>query len=123
MPYPQTAQEWCAHHGVEVTDGVATLFKAVDADFNSYRGLSYAPGSLPQRTGLGRRRAGVRRRHPSLPRPGLALARSYGAQRFVACPVRVEDIAVYPGGDYKDVVKVPGVCAPVYEVDELGRPR
>ena len=122
MPYPQTAQEWCEHHGVEVTDGVATLFKAVDSDFNSYHGLSYAPGSQPQAAdwdgGEQECGGGI---HLS-PRPGLAMARTYGAQRFLACPVRVADIVVHPAGDYQDVVKVPAVCAPVYEVDARGRP-
>jgi hypothetical protein len=36
--------------------------------------------------------------------------------------VRVADIVTYPDGDYPDTVKAPGVCAPVYEVDEAGRP-
>ena len=36
----------------------------------------------------------------------------------MACPVRVEDMAVHPSGDYPDKVKAPGVCAPVYEVHE-----
>ena len=35
---------------------------------------------------------------------------------------RLAEIVTYPGGDYPDTVKAPGVCAPVYEVDEQGRP-
>ena len=42
--------------------------------------------------------------------------------RFVACPVRLEDMVVHPNGDYPDKVKVSGVCAPVYEVHEDGTP-
>jgi hypothetical protein len=42
--------------------------------------------------------------------------------RFVACPVRVEDIVPHPRGVYPDKVKARGVCAPVYEVDEDGTP-
>ena len=85
-PAPQTAQEWCDHYGVEVEDGVATLYKAVDADFNSYHGMSYRPGTQPQAPdwdgGEEECGGGI---HLS-PRPGLALPRTYGARRFVACP-------------------------------------
>ena len=42
--------------------------------------------------------------------------------RFVACPVRLEDMAVDLNGDYPNKVKVSGVCAPVYEVHEDGTP-
>jgi hypothetical protein len=121
-PAPQTAQEWCDLYGVEVNDGVATLYKAVDGEFNSYHGMSYLPGTQPQAPdwdgGEEECGGGI---HLS-PRPGLALPRTYGALRFVACPVRVADIVTHPAGFYPDTVKAPGVCAPVYEVDELGRP-
>jgi hypothetical protein len=84
--------------------------------------MSYLPGSQPQAPdwdgGEQECGGGI---HLS-PRPGLALPRTYGAHRFVACPVRVADIVTHPGGDYPDTVKAPGVCAPVYEVDDLGRP-
>jgi hypothetical protein len=121
-PAPQTAQEWCDLYGVEVRDGIATLYKAVDSEFKSYHGMSYLPGTEPQAPdwdgGEAECGGGI---HLS-PRPGLALPRTYGARRFVACPVRVADIVTHPGGYYPDTVKAPGVCAPVYEVDELGRP-
>jgi hypothetical protein len=42
--------------------------------------------------------------------------------RFVACPVRLEDIVFHPDGDYPDKVKAGAVCAPVYEVLEDGTP-
>lgn len=116
------AEEWCSHHGVEVNDGVAILFKAVDEDFNSYHGMSYRPGTEPfapdwdggeQECGGGL--------HFS-PRPTFALARPDDSMRFVACPVRLEEIVVYPRGDYPDQVKAPRVAAPVYEVHEDGTP-
>lgn len=122
VPAPQTALEWCEHYGVEIVDGVATLFKAVDAEFNSYHGMSYRPGTQPQAPDWdgGEQECGGGL-HLS-PNPGLALPRTYGARRFVACPVRVADIVTRPDGYYPDIVKAPGLCAPVYEVDELGRP-
>ena len=42
--------------------------------------------------------------------------------RFVACPVRLTDIAVHPRPVYPDKVKARAVCAPVYEVREDGTP-
>lgn len=122
VPVPATAEEWCEFYGVEARDGVATLYKAVDRDFNSYHGMSYAPGSQPTAPDWdgGERECGGGI-HLS-PYPALAVPRTYGATRFVACPVRLAEIVTYPGGDYPDTVKAPGVCAPVYEVDEQGRP-
>ncbi len=60
--------EWCAYYGVEVDDGVAILYKAVDEEFSSYHGGSYRPGTEPTRRRLGRRRAGMRRRACICPR-------------------------------------------------------
>ena len=120
-PFPANAEEWCEFYGVEVRNGIATLFKAVDRDFNSYHGMSYAPGSQPRAPDWdgGERECGGGI-HLS-PDPALAVPRTYGATRFVACPVRLAEIVTHPGGDYPDTVKAPGVCAPVYEVDEQGR--
>ncbi len=122
VPAPTTAQEWCDLHGIEVVDGVVTLYKAVDDEFNSYHGMSYLPGTEPRAPdwdgGAEECGGGI---HLS-PRPALAVPHTYGAHRFVACPVRVADIVTHPDGFYPDTVKAPGVCAPVYEVDELGRP-
>ena len=48
---PDTAEKWCEHYGVEVKDGNAMLFKAVDDDWSTDRarrvGITYAPGQLP----------------------------------------------------------------------------
>jgi len=117
-----SAEEWCEYYGVEVNQGVAILFKAVDEDFNSYHGTSYQPGTEPfapdwdggeQECGGGL--------HFS-PRPTFALPRPDDSMRFVACPVRLEDIVVHPSGTYPEMVKAPRVCAPVYEVQEDGTP-
>ena len=44
------------------------------------------------------------------------------ATRYVACPVRLEDIAINGREANTGKVKAKGVCAPVYEVDEQGQP-
>jgi hypothetical protein len=119
---PQTAEEWCAHYGVTIEDGVAVLYKAVDDDFVSHHGTSYRPGTEPRATDWDGGQAECGGGLHLAPRPGLALPRSYGARRFVACPVRVADIAIHANGLYLGTAKVPEVCAPVYEVDALGQP-
>jgi hypothetical protein len=119
---PRTAAEWCDYYGVPVQDGVATLFKAVDENFGSYHGVSYRPGSEPRAPDWdgGERECGGGL-HFS-PRPTFALPVPDDDMRFVACPVRVEDIVFRPDGVYPDKVKAGGVCAPVYEVHEDGTP-
>jgi hypothetical protein len=119
---PATAAEWCAYYGVEVQDGVAVLFKAVEDDFSTYHRGSYVPGTEPSAAdwdgGALECGAGL---HFS-PRPTFALLHPDDRVRFVACPVRLEDIAVHPQGVYPDKVKARAVCAPVYEVHEDGTP-
>ncbi|MGH2979649.1 MAG: hypothetical protein ACRDLQ_08425 [Solirubrobacterales bacterium] len=117
---PRTAEEWCAYYGVPVEGGVAILYKAVDDDFESYHGASYRPGSEPTATDWdgGEQECGGGL-HFS-PRPTFALAAPTDAMRFVACPVRLDDIAFRPDALYPDKVKARGVCAPVYEVREDG---
>ena len=118
----RTADEWCGFYGVEVEDGVATLFKAVDDDYTSQYGTAYTPGSQPQADDWdeGERECGGGL-HFS-PTPALALEFSPRATRYVACPVRLEDIAINGREANAGKVKAKGVCAPVYEVDEQGRP-
>jgi hypothetical protein len=118
--YPQTAEEWCAYYGVPVEDGVVTLYKAVDENYESYHGTSYRPGSSPSAEDWdgGEQECGGGL-HFS-PRPTFALAAPSDEMRFVACPVRLADIAFHPGGVYPKKVKARAVCAPVYEVHEDG---
>jgi hypothetical protein len=117
---PTNPEEWCAYYGVPVRDGVATLYKAVDDDFESYHGTSYRPGSQPSAPDWdgGEKEFGGGL-HFS-PRPTFALAGPADEVRFVACPVRLDDIAFRPDARYLNQVKAKGVCAPVYEVHEDG---
>jgi hypothetical protein len=119
---PANAEEWCGYYGIPVTDGVAVLYKAVDEDFQSYHGASYVPGSEPSAPDWdgGEQECGGGL-HFS-PRPTFALAAPMDDVRFVACPVRVADIAYHRNAVYRDKVKARGVCAPVYEVREDGQP-
>jgi hypothetical protein len=118
-----TGAKWCAYHGIEPdADGVVVLFKAVDADFVSPRGMAYMPGSAPVAPDWdgGERECGGGL-HFS-PSPGHALAFVSDASRFVGCPVRVAEIVTHPDGQYPNKVKAPGCCGPVFEVDRDGEP-
>jgi hypothetical protein len=113
-----SAEDWCRLYGVQVQNGVAILYKAVDEDFRSRYGTSYEPGSEPQAADWDERRKCGGGLHFS-PRPYMGLEFTQSRARFVACPVRLDDIAAW-GGPYPNKVKARGVCAPVYEVDENG---
>ncbi|ORV20026.1 hypothetical protein AWB98_29190, partial [Mycolicibacterium conceptionense] len=39
---------WCEFHGVTVTDGIAYLYKAVNREWTTGRGVDYSPGTLPE---------------------------------------------------------------------------
>jgi hypothetical protein len=122
VPPVQTVEQWCEYYGVEVVDGVAILFKAVDDGFASYYGTSYAPGTTPQADDWD---GGTEECGGGLhfaPRPTFASPTTDDATRFVACPVRLEDIVLHRRPVYPSKVKAKRVCAPVYEVDGDGAP-
>ena len=115
-----TAEEWCDYYGVAVKDGIATLYKALDENFVSPHGISYAPGAMPVAEDWD---GGARECGGGLhfsPTPAMARAFNAKAKRFCACPVRLAGIAVHSDGGYPEKVKARGVCAPCYEVDEDG---
>jgi hypothetical protein len=121
---PQTANEWCEFYGVEVTEGIAILFKAVDDDYStSYarqRNIFYAPGNMPTAPdwdGGKQECGGGLHFSPALQ---MALSFNSNAKKFVACPVKLEDIVVHPNGQYPEKVKAKGCCAPVWEVNRKG---
>ena len=122
VPKITTAEEWCDFYGVEVKDGVATLYKALDGEFESGYGFSYTPGTIPDAPDWD---GGARECGGGLhfsPRPFLALQFASRAERFVACPVRLSDIAVHPDPMYPNKVKAKGCCGPVWECDIDGNP-
>jgi uncharacterized cupin superfamily protein len=122
IPPIKTAAEWCDYHGVEVKRGIATLFKALDEDFQSGHGFSYKPGTKPEAPDWdgGKKECGGGL-HFS-PTPAQALAFNGSAKKFVACPVRVKDIAVHEDAAMPEKVKAPGCARPVYEVGIHGEP-
>jgi hypothetical protein len=117
---PRSAEQWCELNGVEASDGVAVLFKAVDAEFRSDHGLSYAPGTRPAAPDWDATDECGGGLH-LVARPFHALEYALQPRRYVACPVRLEDVAlVRPAHGTK--VKARRACAPAYEVSEEGDP-
>ncbi len=121
QPNPSTAADWCSYYGIPIVDGVATLFKGVKADYKSGRGGDYTPGTTPS--------VEVFKPEPECAEGALYFSPTphhthqfIEAERYVACPVRVDDIVVHPNGQYPEKVKAKGCCAPVYEVDIDGEP-
>jgi hypothetical protein len=113
-------KEWCDYYGVAVKGGTATLFKALNVDFTSPHGLLYAPGSTveaPDWDG-GKQECGGGL-HFS-PAPAMAREFHTGAIKYVACPVRLTDMAVHPYGEYPQKCKARRICKPIYEVDVDG---
>lgn len=120
-PPIERADQWCEYHGVEVADGVATLYKAVDHEYRTGQtGFRYLPGSTPEAFDWDGGEAECGGGLHFAPHPALALQWFPAATRFVACPVRVSEIAVHHSADYPQKVKAPRVCGPVYEVDGDG---
>jgi hypothetical protein len=123
---PTTPRDWCEHYAVPTSDGVATLFKALDDDFSTEKaratGIFYRPGgtipTAPDWDG-GKKECGGGL-HFS-PTPTMAMEFNSSATRFIACPVHLSDIAVHSGGRYPHKVKARACCAPVWEVNEDGK--
>ena len=112
-----TAEKWCAHHGVEVTDGIATVYKAVSDQWTTPRGADYTPGSTPEATDWADNAECGQGLHFG-PTPAHALAYLPDATRFVAVGVELATLRPIPGGTAK--CKAPKVVRACVEV-EIGR--
>ena len=124
---PKTARDWCEIYGVPIgDDGLVTLFKGVGddfgTDFSRKAGIFYIPGtspSAPDWDGLKRECGGGL--HFS-PHPWMAHEFSPEAKRYVACPVRLDEIVVHPDAQYPAKVKAPRVAGPIWECTADGEP-
>jgi hypothetical protein len=116
----KTPAEWCDYYGVEVVDGVATVYKSLHADFKSPHGTSYAPGSTPEASDWdgGARECGAGL-HFS-PTPMMAES-SHAGSKWVACGIRLDEMAVHPEGEYPAKCKAKRIVTPCVEVDIHGR--
>ncbi len=120
-----TPRAWCEHYGVEIRefDGVecAILFKGLDENFTAkWREFKYLPGTTPACDDWDPKVECGRGLHFS---PSCGHTREFiVASKWVACPVKLEDIVVHPDGTYPQKCKAPRLHAPCWEVDRDGEP-
>ena len=111
-------ETWCRYHGVEVDDaGIATLYKAVNADWSTDRGFDYSPGATPSAPDWSLRATCGGGLHFS-PTPAQAAGYLTRPAHFVAVGVEVASLVPLDA----DKCKAPRVVRPCVEVDRLGRP-
>ena len=124
-PDTTSGQAWCEHHGVGVVDGVATLYKAVEADWrgsNKHTGITYRPGDTPAAPDWDEGRAECGGGLHFGPTPWQATGWLPDWAHLVACPVLVTEISAHGfDAQFPEKVKAPRVCAPCYEVDIDGK--
>jgi hypothetical protein len=119
---PSNIAEWIADYGIRVRKGgVVILYKAVGDDCRSEYGTSYAPGETPSAADWDGGKAECGGGLHFCPSPALALTFNRAATRFIACPVKVSEIAFHQDAAYPTKVKAPRVCAPVWECDIDGQ--
>ncbi len=114
----QDPATWLEYRGVEVVDGVAYLFKAVNDEWvtgGEYSGTDYSPGSTPEAADWSTVRACGGGLHLSQS-PVHALGFHPKSTRFVKVGVRVDEIVTL-----EDKVKAKRVVVAAVEVDVHGR--
>ena len=110
-----TAQDWCDYHGVEVIDGIATLYKAVDESWTTTHGVNYSPGSTPAAPDWSPTAHSSHGLHFS-PHPRQSRGYFPDATRYLSVGVAVSDLV--PLGN--DKAKAPRVVRACVEVDING---
>ena len=115
---PDDPAAWCAWHDIDITDGIATVYKAVNDRWTTGRGTDYSPGALPSCDDWSDDNECGGGLHFS-PTPVQALAYHGEATRFVAVGVAVADLRPILGSTPK--CKAPRVARACVEVDINGR--
>ena len=109
-----TAAEWCAYHGIKVSRGIATVFKAVNDKWTTSRGFDYSPGSKPASPDWSDTNDCGGGLHFG-PTPMHAMAYYREATRFVAVGVKLSELRPITGGTAK--CKAPKVVRACVEVN------
>jgi hypothetical protein len=122
MPKIATPAEWCEYYGASIENGVVTLYKAVNDNYCSERGFSYAIGSTPEAPDWDgpARECGGGLHFCSTPSASKGFYPK--ATRFMECKVALEDLVVHEKAEYPMKIKGRRVCAPIVEVDIDGKP-
>ena len=112
---------WCEFHGLDVARGKVTVYKAVEADWqggHKHGGITYAPGGKPEAPDWRKDRGCGGGLH-FVARPWEGDIYLSGAPaHYVACVVRVSEMAVIDIGK----VKARRVVEPIVECDLDGNP-
>ena len=116
----KTPAEWCVYYGVDVVDGIATVYKSLNADFTSPHGTRYAPGDSPEAPDWDGGKAECGGGLHFSPSPMMAEGFHTGA-KWMACQVRLDEMAVHPDGEYRQKCKAKRALSCV-EVDIHARP-
>ena len=109
---------WCDHHGVPVTDEIATVHKAVGDTWTTDLGTDYSPGSLPSCDDWADNHFCGGGLHFS-PHPWQAADYYPHAAHYVAVGVALDDLRPILGGTPK--CKAPRAVVACREVDITGR--
>jgi hypothetical protein len=109
---------WADYHGVTVTGGLATVYKAVDDQYTTDRGFDYSPGATPEAPDWKPGNFCGNGLHFG-PTPAHALAYHPEATKFMEAKVALADLATLTGGGTAKC-KAPRVVAPLVEVDING---
>ena len=117
---PTTATEWLANYGVKPARGIAILYKGVNDEYKSEYGGVYTPGTKPVAKDWDGGKEECGGGFHFSPHPALTLKFAPNAKRFVACPIKVSEIAVHKDARYPDKIKAPRVYGEIYEVDING---
>jgi hypothetical protein len=121
VPPIDTVEAWCDYYGTPIVDGITTLYKALDATFTSGYKFLYTPGSLVEAPDWDGGKAECGGGLHGCAHPLDALGFQSDAVKFVAIPVRVEDIVVHCPASSPNKVKFRKSCGPVLEVDRHGK--
>ena len=118
---PDDPTTWCAGRGVQVVDGIAYLYKAVDQKWTTERGTDYTPGATPEAPDWDPApECGGGLHFCATPLDALGY---HSGPRFVRVGVALGDLVVIlPGwGGSRDKVKAPRVVDACVAVDIHGR--
>jgi hypothetical protein len=113
-------ERWCEYHGVEIADGIAYVFKAVNREWTTDRGTDYSPGSLPEAADwdAGWLDCGRGLHFCNHPLRSLDfLGGRVEDARFLKCGVRLDEMVTLD-----DKAKARRVVVGCVEVDRYGRP-
>ena len=112
--------EWCDFYDLPVKRGKVVLFKAVDDELRSGRGLAYPIGESVEAQDFTDRAECGGGLHLS-PRPFMARRYFSAAPRFLACEVALSDLVVIADSKVSDKVKARRLRV-LHEVDVDGEP-